>query len=110
MEISSTSQMQQMDQLQLRKMDGSGGGQGQGQGGGMSDIMSSLSSEDRVQLQEQMSSLSPEDRQATMEQMKQVDSTSLSSDEYMDTLLDLISPSEDDENANNTTTITEAYA
>jgi hypothetical protein len=107
MEISSTSQMQQMDQLQLQKRDGSGGGQGKG--GGMGDIMQSLSSDDKAQLQDQMSSLSPADRQAKMNEMKQVDSTSMSSEDYVDTLMDIIGGDEE-ETSSADAYITEAYA
>jgi len=96
--------MQQM-QMQMRKMDGSGGGQGMGQGG-MKDIMQSLSSEDRATLKDQLSSLSQEDRQSMVEQMKQVDSTNMSSDDYFQSLLDILNQ---DQQAANTTNSSAAY-
>jgi len=85
MDVTAASNSQQM---QMRKMDGSGSAQ-QGQGG-MKDIMQSLSSEDRTALKEQMSSLSQEDRASMVSQMKQVDSTAMTSDEYSQTLLDIL--------------------
>jgi len=83
----------QMDQIQMRKMDGTGGGQGKGGNNGMKDIMQSLSTEDRAALQEQMSTLSTEDRRDMIDQMKQVDSSSMSSEDYVDTLLSLFDTS-----------------
>jgi hypothetical protein len=74
----------------------------------MKSIMQSLSSEDRVQLQEQMSALPQEDRKAAISQMKEVDPTAISSDEYLQSLLDMITPKEDDNSESNF--ITEVYA
>ncbi|WP_152183584.1 hypothetical protein [Sulfurimonas indica] len=76
-----------MQQMQIQNMYGAGGGQGKG---GMKDIMQSLSSEDRSALKEQMSSLSQADKQSMVAQMKEVDATSMSSDEYAQTLLDML--------------------
>ena len=87
---------QQMQQTQMRKMDGTGGGQGQGSGG-MKDIMQNLSSEDRVALQEQMSSLSPEQRADMKEQLKAVDSTGMSGEDYAQSLLNLFTDEEEEE-------------
>lgn len=87
MDIGSYGSMQQM---QMRKMDGSGGGQGQG---GMKDIMQSLSTEDRATLKEQLSSMSQEERMATVSQMKEVDAASMSQKDYMQTLLDILNKS-----------------
>jgi len=84
MDVGSCGSMQQM---QMRKMDGSGGGQGQG---GMKDIMQSLSSEDRTTMKESMSSLSQEDRMAAVTQMKEVDAASLSAEDYTQALLDIL--------------------
>ena len=76
-----------MEQMQMRKMDGSGNGQGQG---GMKDIMQSLSSEDKTAMKESMSSLSQEDRMAAVTQMKEVDAASLSAEDYTQALLDIL--------------------
>jgi len=57
---------------------------------GMKDIMQNLSSEDRTTLRDQMQSLPKEDRIAMKEQLKEVDSTSMSSDEYFQSLLDIL--------------------
>ena len=95
-----TTSTQQMQQTQMRKMDGSGGGHGGG--GGMKDVMQNLSSEDRVAVQEQMSALSQEDRINMQEQLKSVDSTTMTSDEYAQTLLDILDPQEDETSSSDT--------
>ena len=92
MTVDSSGSMQ-MQQMQMRKMDGSGGGQGQGKGGGMKDIMSSLSSEDQTALKDQMSSMSMDDRMSMVSQMKEVDKSSMSDQEYSQTLLDILDQS-----------------
>lgn len=79
-----------MEQMQMRKMDGSGGGQGKG---GMSDIMQSLSTEDQAIMKEQLSSMTIQERMTTVSQMKEVDKASMSDQEYVQTLLDLINTS-----------------
>ncbi len=98
MEVGATSQMTQMQtQMQMKKMDGTGGGQGNGNGGGgMKDIMQSLPSEDRVAIQDQMSALSKEERVAAKEQMSQIDPTSMSSDDFMSSLLAVLNPASQD--------------
>ena len=85
MNVSANSSTQQMQNIY-----GSSGGKGQG---GMKDIMQSLSSEDRSALKEKMGSLSQADKQSMVSQMKQVDATSMSSDEYAQTLLDMLDQS-----------------
>ncbi len=84
-----TAQMQTQAQMQMRRMDGSGNGQGMGQGG-MRDIMQSLAPEDRATMKEQLSSLSQEDRASMVSQMQEVDATSMTSDEYFQSLLDIL--------------------
>ena len=86
--INGSSQMQQM-RMQMRKMDGTGGGQGYGQNG-MRDIMQSLSAEDRNSLREQMSSVDQSKRADIISQMKQIDKNSMSSEDYFQSLLDII--------------------
>ena len=94
MEVGATSQATQMQtQMQMKKMDGTGGGQGNGNGGGgMKDIMQSLPSEERVIIQEQMSALSKENKIAAKEQMAQIDPTSMSGDDFMQSLLEILTP------------------
>ena len=104
MNVNGANNTQQMQQMQMRKMDGSGGGQGQG---GMRDIMQSLSNEDRTTLKEQMSSMSMEDRQSMISQMKQVDSTSMTSEEYAQSLLDILN--QDQETATTSASSSAAY-
>ena len=83
-----------MEQMQMRKMDGSGGGQGKG---GMKDIMQSLSTEDQAVMKEQMSTMTMDERMAMVSQMKEVDKASMSSDEYAQTLLDILDTSNTNE-------------
>lgn len=85
MDVSSTGSMQQM---QMRKMDGSGGGQGQG--GGMKDIMQTLSTQDQATMKEALSSMSKEERMSMVSKMKEVDATTLSSEDYTQALLDIL--------------------
>ena len=94
MNVDSTGSMQQMQQMQMRI---GNGGYGQGQGS-MKDIMQSLSPEDRTTMKEQLSSMSQEDRVSIISQMKEIDSTSMSSEEYSQTLLDILNQSESEEN------------
>ena len=79
-----------MEQMQMRKMDGSGGGQGKG---GMRDIMQSLSTEDQAIMKEQLGSMTMDERMAAVSQMKEVDKAAMSDQEYVQTLLDLIDTS-----------------
>ena len=76
-----------MEQMQMRKMDGSGGGHGKGS---MRDIMQSLSTEDQANMKEQLSSMTMDERMSMVSQMKEVDKASMSDQEYVQTLLDLI--------------------
>ena len=78
-----------MEQTQLRKMDGTGGGQGKG-GGGMKDIIQSLPQEDQDALKATMSEMSMEDRMAMVSQMKEVDQASMSTEDYVQSLLDIL--------------------
>lgn len=78
-----------MEQMQLRKMDGTGGGNGKG-GGGMKDIMQSLSTQDQDALKAQMGEMSMEDRMAMVSQMKEVDKASMSDQDYVTSLLDIL--------------------
>ncbi len=79
-------------------MYGTGSGQGNG---GMREIMQNLSQEDRTALKEKMSSLSQTERKSMMEQMKQVDATSVSSDAYAQTLLDMLDQSKTQKSTSN---------
>lgn len=76
-------------QIQMRKMDGSGDGQGKG---GMRDIMQNLSTEDRETMKGQLNSMSKEERASMVSQMKEVDATSMNSQDYTQSLLDILSP------------------
>lgn len=91
MDVGSCGSLQQM---QMRKMDGSGRGQGQG---GMRDIMQSLSTEDRATLKEQLSSMSMQERMSAVGQMKEVDASALSSEDYTKALLDILNKSNNNE-------------
>lgn len=90
MQVNSAASMQQT-QTQTRAMDGSG--QGKGGNGGMKDIMQTLSTDDRAALQEQIISMNPEDKASMVSKMKQVDSASMSSEDYIKTLLDMFNKS-----------------
>jgi putative NADH-flavin reductase len=56
----------------------------------MKEMMQSLSMEDRTALKEQLGTMSQEDRSSMLEQMKQVDKSSMSSEDYAQTLLDIL--------------------
>ncbi|QOP43417.1 hypothetical protein FJR45_05390 [Sulfurimonas sediminis] len=86
MQVNSNGAMQQM-QMQMRKMDGTGGGQGNG---GMKDIMQSLSQEDRTALKEKMSSMDQTQRANLIAQMKQVDASTMDSQQYTQSLMDIL--------------------
>lgn len=83
MQVESSGQMQQM---QMRKMDGTGGGQG----GGMKEMMQSMSPEDRTAFREQMSSMSEADRKTMKDQMAQMDTSKLSSKELSQELMNML--------------------
>lgn len=97
MNISGTGSIEQM-----RLMNGSGGGQGQG---GMKDILQGLSTEDQATLKESLSEMSLEERMTTVTQMKEVDASSLSSEEYTQTLLDLLDKENTDDAKNDSFSI-----
>lgn len=86
MNVNSTGSMEQM---QLRKMDGTGGGNGKG-GSGMKDIMQSLPAEDQDALKAKMSTMSMEERMAMVSQMKEVDQSSMNEEDYVKSLLDIL--------------------
>ncbi len=79
-----------MEQMQLRRMDGSGTGQGKG---GMKEMMQSLSMEDRTALKDELSSMNQEDRMDAISQMKAVDKASMNAEEYTQALLDILDQS-----------------
>jgi len=83
-----------IEQMQMRKMDGSGGGNGKG---GMKDIMQSLSTDDQAIMKDKLGSMSMEERMAMVSQMKEVDKASMSDQEYTQTILDLIDTSDTNE-------------
>ncbi len=83
-----------MEQMQMRKMDGTGGGQGKG---GMRDIMQNLSVEDQTALKAELSTMSMEDRMSKVSQMKEVDATTMSAEEYTQALLDILIQTDTDE-------------
>ena len=102
MDVSAYGSTQQIQaQTQMRKMDGSGGGQGQK--GGMKDIMQSLSTEDRTSVQDQLSSMSQDERVSMVNQMKEVDATSMSSEDYTQSILDILN--QDTTNEDYTSTV-----
>ncbi len=84
MNVNDTGSMQQM---QMRKMDGSGGGHGKG---GMKDIMQSLSVEDQTAMKESMSSKSMDERISMVTQMKEIDKSSMNAEEYAQALFDIL--------------------
>ncbi len=91
MDVTSTNQMQQ---LQMRKMDGSGGGHEQG---GMKEIMQNLSTEDKNSLIEQLSSMDKDQRMQTVSEMKQLDASSMSAQDYTKALFDILDKKNTDE-------------
>ncbi|MBV5321209.1 MAG: hypothetical protein JZU62_05955 [Sulfuricurvum sp.] len=86
MEVGTSGQMQQM---QMRKMDGSGGGQNQNNG--MKEMMQSLSSEDRTAVREQIANLSETDRKSMKDQISQIETASLSPEDLAQTMFDMLS-------------------
>jgi len=99
MNVNASGSMQHM-QMQ-HQMQGARKGQG-----GMKDIMQNLSPEDRNALKEKMSSLSQVDKQSMISQMKEIDASSMSSDEYAQSLFDIF----DQANTTNTTDGFSIYA
>jgi len=90
MNVSGTGSMEQM-----RAMNGSGGGQGQG--GGMRDIMQSMSAEDQTAMKDSLSGMSQDERMAAVTQMKEVDASTMSAEDYTQTLLDILNQDTTDE-------------
>ena len=88
-----------MEQMQMRRMDGSGNceGKGGGGGGGMKEMMQSLSAEDQAVMKEEMSTMTMDERMTMVSQMKEVDKASMSDDEYAQTLLDILNETETNE-------------
>ena len=92
MQVGATGQMQQM---QMRKMDGSGRGQGQGMGA----VMQSLPTDDRKDIRDQLQSMSEEDRMSAVQQIKQLDVTSMSSDDLLSSINDILNPTDKTQNS-----------
>ena len=84
-----------MEQMQLRRMDGSGGGQGRG--GGMKEIMQNLPQEDQDALKAKMGEMSMEERMSMVSQMKEVDKASMDEGDYIQSLLDILNTDKSEE-------------
>ncbi len=93
-----TGQTNQM-QMQMRKMDGTGEGQMKNQG--MKEVMQNLSSEDQKTIQGLMQQIPQSDRMSVKDQLKSVDSSSMTNDQYMQTLLNILDPSSSSNSDNN---------
>jgi len=79
-------------QMQMRKMDGTGGGQRKGMGQGMQDVLQNLSTEDQEVIQNLMQSI-PQDQKASIkDQLKSIDASSMTSGQYMQSLLNILNP------------------
>jgi hypothetical protein len=75
---------------------------GNTQGGsqnGMKDLMQNLSMEDRTTLRDKMQSLPQEERVAMKAQLKEVDASSMSQDDYFQSLLDILNQDDSVEEA-----------
>ena len=73
---------------QMRNMEGSA--TISGESGGLSEVMQNLSQDQRLELREQMSLLNHGDRRNAIEQMSQIDSTTMSQEEYYKMLTDIV--------------------
>jgi len=92
MNVSSSSNMQQMQQTQMRKMDGSGGGQGQGMGKMMNDTISQLPEESQADIKSLMQGLDQQGKQDAMSQISQLDTTNMSVDEITSEVMSALEP------------------
>jgi len=77
-----------MYQYQMQNMESSA--TGAGQQGGLSDIMQNLSQDQRIGLREQMNLLDQSDRKNVIEEMSQIDSATMSPEEYYKMLIDIV--------------------
>jgi len=83
-------------QMNIGQMYGYASGNGSGNGQeGMKEIMQSLSNDERSAIREQMQALPQEDRLAMKEQLKAVNSTDKTSDDYFQSLLDILSQTDE---------------
>jgi len=92
--------MGSMQQMQMRKMDGTGMGQGNGGGNQqMREIMQQLPQSDRDAIREQMQSLDLAQRPDMLSQISQLDRSSMSVEEITSSIMDIINPKQEEENS-----------
>lgn len=96
MEIGSTGAMQQM---QMRKMDGTGMGQGNGAGKEMREMMQQLPESDRKAIQEQLQAMSQTQRQDMVSQMSQIDTANMAVEDITSSILDILNPKSQEKNS-----------
>jgi hypothetical protein len=85
MQVQQMNQMRQMHQMQ-------GQGSGQGKGSGMGQIMKSLDSDQRKEVSDLLQSMPQEDRKSAVDQIKSLDTTSETSDELYQSIMDILNP------------------
>ncbi len=95
MNVDQTGAMGNMQQMQMRRMDGSGAGQGNG--GAMKEVMQQLPESDRSAIREQMQSQSMTQRQDSVAQIAELDTSHMTVDEIVASIMDILDPQEKSE-------------
>ncbi len=84
---------QAMQQLQMRKMDGSGGGQGNGgMGKMMRENLAMLPDETQGEIKSLMQTLDPRAKQDTMTQMALIETSNMTVEDLTKAIMDMFNP------------------
>jgi len=92
MNVNATGSMQQM---QMRKMDGSGGGQGNGMGRMMKETLSILPEETQADIKSLMQTLDPSAKKDTMAQITQIESSNMTVEDLTAAIMDIFQTGEE---------------
>lgn len=94
MNVGSTSSMQQM---QMRKMDGTGGGQGNTMGRMMQETISMLPEDTQTDIKALMQTLDPAGKKDAMSKMSQIESSNMTVEDLTAAIMDIFKPSQEAE-------------
>ena len=84
-----------MQQTQMRKMDGTGNGNGGAMNKMMNETLSLVPEETKVEIQSLMQTLSPEEKQSAKAQMAQIESANMTVEDLTAAIMDIFKPEED---------------
>ena len=91
MNVSANASMQQM---QMRKMDGTGGGQGNGMGRMMKETLSTLPEDTQADIKSLMQTLDPAAKKDAMSQIAQIETSNMTVEDLTAAIMDIFEPNQ----------------